>query len=190
MIALGLVGLVALGIFTLSQDTLKTIQSNQLAATRDQLATEFRQSAGRIRNLRLSLNQPENLQFKNCVCGLNAECKSAQAYTFTLYDDYSEAKTPFKTYFDYSGNPCTNSTASNCTIRVKTEFVSQCQPALPSTDPSPPASCMSSPVEFFAVKFTIEHNSDPSAPGKFKPITGSVYTQVANFAPAGSGVCP
>lgn len=179
-----------MGIFSLSQDTLKTIQSNQLAATRDQLATQFRQSAGRIKNLQLSLNKPENLQFKTCVCGLNAECVSAMEYSIALYDDSSVPHAPFKSYYDYSGNPC-NPTASNCAIEVITKFKAQCMPTLPSADPTAPASCMGTPVEFFAVNFKIQPNSTNGTHSTlFKSVKGSAYTQVSNFAPAGSGVCP
>lgn len=191
MIALGLVGLVSLGIFSLSQDTLKTIQANQLAATRDQLATQFRQSAGRVRNLKLSLTKSENQDFFNCVCGQGSGCESAKPYTnFALYDD-SNLNAAIPTYYDYSGIPCEHPTATNCAIKVTVSFVAQCKPTLPSADPTPPATCVGVPVEFFAVNFTIQPNPDSLVHGSlFKSVSGSAFTQVSNLAPAGSGVCP
>lgn len=189
MIALGLVGLVSLGIFSLSQETLKTIQSNQLAATRDQLAMQFRQSAGRILNLRLSLTKPENQDFLNCVCGTASGCTSAKSYPLSLYDN-SVPDEPIQTFYDYSGIPC-KETATNCTIKVTTNFVAQCKPTLPSADPTAPASCVGTPVEFFAVTFTIQQNPNTLEHGNlFKSISGSTFTQVSNLVPAGSGVCP
>jgi Tfp pilus assembly protein PilV len=194
MIALGLVGLVSLGIFSLSQETLKTIQSNQLATTRDQLATEFRQNAGRLRNLKNSLNQPENQTFFNCACGQGSGCDTAKSYTLALYDDAGSTATPkaLPLFYDYSGIPC-DKTASNCAIEVQISFMAQCKPILPSADPTPPAICAAgAPAEFFSVNFTIQQNSNiPKKKGiLFKAVSGSAFTQVANFAPAGSGVCP
>lgn len=189
MIALGLVGLVSLGIFSLSQETLKNIQSNQLATTRDQLAMQFRQSAGRIRNLKLTLKKPENEKFLNCVCGTGSGCTSAKSYPLSLYDD-SVPEEAVKTFYDYSGIPCEEK-ASNCAIKVTITFTAQCKPPLPSTDPTPPVSCDGVPVEFFAITYLIEQNTSPSKNGNlFKPVSGSTFTQVANFAPPGSGVCP
>jgi Tfp pilus assembly protein PilV len=189
IIALGLIGMVTMGIISLSQDTLQNIQSNKLAATRDQLATQFRQSAGRIKILRFSLNKPENLEFYNCVCGQGAGCASAQPRDLVLYDPSAPNK-PIDMFYDYSGLPCLE-TATNCTIKVTLKFVPQCAPVLPSADPTPPASCVGVPAEFFAVSFTVQQNPNAHVRSNlFKSISGSAFTQVANLAPAGSGVCP
>jgi Tfp pilus assembly protein PilV len=194
MIALGLVGLVSLGIFSLSQETLKNIQSNQLATTRDQLAMQFRQNAGRPRILKNSLKRPENQFFFNCVCGQGSGCNTATDYNLALYDDAglpADSK-PLALFYDYSGMPC-DKTASNCAIEVKITFVAQCKPDLPAADPTPPATCaVGAPVEFFAVRYSISQNSNITKKNGilFQTVRGSAFTQVANFAPAGSGVCP
>ncbi|MFS4460719.1 Tfp pilus assembly protein FimT/FimU [Bdellovibrio sp. HCB2-146] len=186
-IALGLVGLVSLGIFSLTQETLKNIQHSKLATTRDQLATQFRQSAGRMKNLRLSLTKPENEAFLNCVCGKGSGCTSAQSYPLSLYDDALPDK-PISTFYDYAGMPC-DQNADSCAIRVTVNFVPQCKPVLPSADPTPPATCVGVPVEFFAVSFTVQQNPATLSQGSlFKTIGGSSFTQVSALV-AGTGVC-
>jgi len=189
MIALGLIGLVTLGIFGLSQDVLKYIQRNKISTARDQLAAQFRQSAGRIANLKLSLTKPENQDFFNCVCGQGTGCVSARPYSLSLYDP-AKADTPIQTYYDSSGVPCLK-TAENCVIEVNLGFVAQCAPpTLPAADPTPLAACGTA-VEFFAVTYTVQRNeSTPTQGNLFKTIKGSVFTQVSTLAPAGSGVCP
>lgn len=190
IIALGLVGLVSMGIFSLSQDTLKNIQSSKLSTTRDQLATQFRASAGRIKNLRLSLAKPENVDFYNCVCGKGSGCTSYKLYeSLALYDD-SDTERAIATYYDHSGIPCESSSAGSCTIQVKLSFRAQCKPTLPSADPSPPLNCVGVPVEFFAINYEILQNesSKISHGNLFKPVSGWVYTQVSTLV-AGSPVC-
>lgn len=190
MIALGLVGLVSMGIFSISQDTLKNIQSNKLSTTRDQLATEFRQSAGRVKYLHASLPKSENVAFYNCVCGKGSGCTSAKEYTdLVLYDDSKPDGKAIKRYYDYSGIPCENPAASSCAIRVRLSFLAQCKPTLPSADPTPPFNC-TAPVEFFAIRFVVEPNEDsiPSHKDSFKFVSGSAYTQVSTLL-AGSSVC-
>lgn len=188
MVALALVGLVSMGIFSVSQDTLKTIQHDKLTTTRDQLATQFRQNAGRFKNLHLSLKKPENSAFYNCVCGKGSGCSSLDAPELALYDNSVPDK-PIASYYDYAGIPCSDKAAASCVIYVKTVFKAQCKPVLPSADPTPPVSCVGEPVEFFAVSFEVAPNhKSPDTVDLFKSVSGSAFTQVSTLL-AGSTVC-
>lgn len=191
MIALGIIVLLSGLAAQVYQTVLGDTQKRQLASTRDQIVLQIRQSASSLKGLKNSLKQPGNEQFYNCVCGQGTGCNSGQIYAFNLYDlpDTPPALVPL--YYDVNGSPC-DPNAKNCLIKVTMNFIAQCMPTLPSADPSPPASCVGQPVEFFGILFKVQQNPLTVAEqgNLLKTVGGTAYTQVANFAPAGSGVCP
>jgi hypothetical protein len=138
----------------------------------------------------LSLSKPENIKFKNCVCGLGPGCNTSEKFTLALYDP-SSPNQAVATYYDSSGIPCVTNNAQNCLIEVTLGFTPQCMPSLPSANPTPDTICVGKPAEFVAVSFTVRPNSLlTNQTETFKPVSGSVFAQVTNLAPAGSGVCP
>jgi len=190
MIALGVLAVLGLIMTEVIRNVMKDLQQRQLTSTRDQVALWVRQSAGSVRGLQNSLKQTGNEAFYTCVCG--GGCNSAQLLKFTLYDLPTSPVTPIPTYYNAAGLPC-DPNASNCYIRVTINFSAQCWPPIPSNTPVPPASCVQA-AEFVAVYYKIDQNPVTIVPNSqvipLKPITGSVFTQVASLNPPGSGICP
>jgi prepilin-type N-terminal cleavage/methylation domain-containing protein len=189
IISLVITSVLVLVIAQVSYDFIKGYQRNMLTSTRDQLAVVIRQYAGSINSLKATLARPENIQFRNCVCGTGAGCASAQPYPLVLYDAGSAVK-PVPMYYDSSGFSC-DPAATNCVIEVTVRFIAQCMPTLPSSDPLPSANCVGVPVEFIAVLYDVKQNPLKASQGiVLKPMSGAVYTPVVSLAPASSGVCP
>jgi hypothetical protein len=110
-----------------------------------------------------------------------------QVYDFVLYDTMGNPLSP--KYINSMGLPC-DAAKPNCKIRIRTNFMAECRPALPSPNPVPPLTC-TTPAEFVAVIYKIDQNpASLSEGGQVKPVQGGVYTQVEEIAPPGSGVCP
>lgn len=189
-VALGIATVVGLLISHIYQNVIHSSNQRQLNSTRDQVALWIRQSAGNLQNLKNSLKQPKNEQFYNCICGQGAGCASAKIYPFTLYDLPTDTLTPVPTYYDSHGFSC-DKLAKNCLIEVSVSFTAQCKPVIPSTDPSPPATCTGEPVEFFGVLYSIRQNPLTIDQGNlFKTVAGTAFTQTKALNPPGSGVCP
>jgi len=182
-------------------DLSKNSQLSQLAATRDQVAISTRMMAGNIQALKNTLKQPGNEAFYQCVCGTGI-CNATTPTTIKLYDNNNVLanSAPIPNFYNSAGLPC-DGTATNCYLTVTTNFVAQCLPVLPSSFPSPLASCSGKAAEFFGIIFKVSQNGasmgssgnflNPNAGGTLlKPVGGIVFTQVSTFNSTTNPVCP
>jgi hypothetical protein len=166
--------------------SLNTILTN----TRSSLMSSFREKVGSVKVLRTTLVNPANVAFAHCVCGSAAGCTSGLVTPLALYEPGDLLTKTNYQYFDAYGMPCLSPTATNCLIRVSTQFIAQCLPVLPSANPMPPANC-NTPAEFVAVTFILEKNPSSLQNGiLFKARQSTAYTQTSVIGVAGDGICP
>jgi prepilin-type N-terminal cleavage/methylation domain-containing protein len=188
LVAGALTGILALVIIQTSNMALNGALRSKLLSTRDQIIATTRLNAGRTKVLATSLAKVENIKFHDCVCGGGSPCNSMEVNPITLFETpTSKAINP--AYYNSSGLPCKKE-EKDCYIQITTSFLSQCAPVLPNSNPVPPATC-TTPAEFTLIKYEIQQNPATLAKGNFlKLIQGSVFTDVSDIAPTGSGVCP
>jgi prepilin-type N-terminal cleavage/methylation domain-containing protein len=184
VVVMGLLGILALAISSLTGIFFESSQQANLSATRDQIVLDLRRTAEDPRALRASLKKPGNTSFFNCACG-GALCENLIASPLNVYSASGELQSP--RYYNGNGGPC-QPTDRGCVIRVQTTFLAQCMPDLKTTTQLPPADCAPAAAEVIAVLFQVDQNPLSNTGGvvMVRNVSGAVYQQVKDIAIPGA----
>ncbi len=173
------------GVFTQINDSLNR---RKITLSRDTVALSVRKNLASMLFLRATMKKPENKAFYDCVCASGVACQNMVKSDLTLYESATDL-TPAN--FNSQGSSCA-ATSPSCMIEVTFKVAAQCPPAppFPSSNPFPSLTC-SGPAEFVMIEYRVQKNpvvTDPKL--DFRPVSGKVYLQTSQIAPAGGGICP
>ena len=164
------------------------LNRRKITLSRDTVALSVRNNLLTMNLLRATMKKPENKLFYDCVCASGVACQNMVKSNLIVYESAADLA---PASFNSLATSCPV-TSPSCMIQVTYRATAQCPPAppFPSSNPFPALTC-SGPAEFVMIEYTVQKNpivTDPKL--DFRPVSGKVYLQTSQIAPAGAGVCP
>lgn len=163
------------------------LNRRRISMSRDTTAVLIRKNLSNMKALRATMKEVVNKPFYDCVCNSGVACQNMNKTPLIVYDSPGNLST---VYFNNLGFACPAKSPA-CVIEVVYTVAAQCPPnPFPSPNPIPTLTCLG-PAEFILIEYQIQKNLtnlDPKI--DFKTISGKVYYQISEIAPAGAGICP
>ena len=187
MLALGLGGILLLGVLALCSYYNQYFAYSRALSTRNELIAEVKAFGSSLSVLQASAQAPENSDLANCLSGV--ACNTI-ALPLALYAPNSLASQSALSgtasnprFYNINGSPCPRSMTvptSQCPLEVYTSFVPQC-PASPPASMVPSSTCSGVPPDVIVVIYTVQQaegiSLGPNGVGQLAPFSGTIIVQ-------------